>query len=95
MQFLKVVFFALIGSVVALGTFAQEETPDIPAELVNPDIPSEELAYELIPLTKEQLDPLARAWRTASIGLTIHRQRTQRPGTTASSKKLRQPKVCA
>ena len=63
MQILKVFFVALLGSLLAVSALAQDEAPDIPAELLNPDIPSEELAYKLIPLTKEQLDPLARAWQ--------------------------------
>ncbi len=63
MQILKVFFFALLGSLLAVSALAQDEAPDISAELLNPGIPSEELAYELIPLTKEQLDPLARAWQ--------------------------------
>lgn len=63
MPFLKALFSALIWSVVAVAAVAQEQTPEVPAELINPDIPNEELAYALIPLTKEQLDPLARTWQ--------------------------------
>jgi len=32
------------------------------AELVDPSISTEELAHRLIPLTREELDPLAKAW---------------------------------
>jgi small conductance mechanosensitive channel len=38
-------------------------TDIIPAsELLNPAIPTGEFAYRLVPLTKEELDPLAHAW---------------------------------
>ena len=46
---------------------AQADEPEAPeatpaADLINPAIPTEELTYLLVPLTKEELDPLARAW---------------------------------
>lgn len=46
---------------------AQDETPDLSVtesapELVNPAISTDELAYRLIPLTKDELDPLSGAW---------------------------------
>lgn len=60
------------------SAFAQQAEPvpgnaAPPAQLVDPGISSGELAYRLIPLTREELEPLARAWlgivqsRTAEI----------------------------
>lgn len=47
--------FAQDAEAAAVGT-----TPS--AELVDPGISTKELAYRLIPLTREELDPLAKAW---------------------------------
>jgi small conductance mechanosensitive channel len=42
----------------------EPETSDVPpaAALIDPAISSNELAYRLVPLTKDELDPLAKAW---------------------------------
>lgn len=46
---------------------AQDAGPELPAELASsaladPGVSTEELAYRLIPLTKDELEPLAIAW---------------------------------
>ncbi|WP_050931664.1 mechanosensitive ion channel family protein [Aestuariivita boseongensis] len=63
MNLLKALLISLIGVLLASVAVAQEDARSTPPELIDPAIPSEELAYELIPLTKEQLEPLARAWQ--------------------------------
>ncbi|QGY00291.1 mechanosensitive ion channel family protein [Roseovarius faecimaris] len=58
----------LVGLLSISGpAFAQDAEPDksvvsAPAELVDPAISTEVFAYRLIPLTKDELDPLATAW---------------------------------
>lgn len=69
MRFLKAVILALMcglaldGASVAQQASGGEGGPEIAAELLDPDIPPRELAYELIPLTKEELEPLAKGWQ--------------------------------
>lgn len=58
----------LIGFMILSGpAFSQEAGPGsadiaISAELIDPEISTEEMAYRLIPLTKEKLDPLSKTW---------------------------------
>ena len=42
----------------------QSKTSDLQpaAALINPGLSLDELAHRLLPLTKDELDPLARAW---------------------------------
>jgi small conductance mechanosensitive channel len=60
--------FILIGVVLLSGpAFPQEAEPESadfapPTELVDPGISTAELAHRLIPLTKDELDPVAQAW---------------------------------
>jgi len=52
-----------VGHATAQETEAASSEQRVPEVQVNPEVPKEELAFELIPLTKEQLEPLARAWQ--------------------------------
>ena len=63
MHVLRTLFISFFAVILAASAWAQDEAVSVPTELTNPEIPREELAYELIPLTKEQLEPLARAWQ--------------------------------
>jgi small conductance mechanosensitive channel len=60
--------FILIGVILLSGpAFPQEAEPESadfapPTELVDPGISTAELAHRLIPLTKDELDPVAQAW---------------------------------
>lgn len=62
------VSLVLIGVLFLPGpVFSQQAEPDpveaeISAEIVDPDISTDELAYRLIPLTRDELEPLAGAW---------------------------------
>lgn len=67
---LRALSFSFFAVLLAASAWAQDEVASVPTDLANPDIPREELAYELIPLTKEQLEPLARAWQRIVQGET-------------------------
>ena len=55
---------ALAFSGPSIGQAAELEASDVQpaAALINPTIASKDLAYRLVPLTKEELEPLAKAW---------------------------------
>ncbi|WP_316653087.1 mechanosensitive ion channel family protein [Ovoidimarina sediminis] len=75
--FIWVLGLALIAVCLIAGpALSQNEAPaseevKLAPELINPGIPMEELAQRVIPLTKGELDPLARAW------LSIVRSKTE------------------
>ena len=66
--FIWLLGLALIALCLIAGpALSQNEAPasaevKLAPELINPGIPMEELAHRVIPLTKEELNPLARAW---------------------------------
>ncbi|MBT8360844.1 MAG: mechanosensitive ion channel [Desulfobacterales bacterium] len=69
MSFLKTLFFLLIWGlslavpVTAEEPRSEEAPPEISQDLIDPQIPTEELAHLLIPLKKEELEQLARLWQ--------------------------------
>ncbi len=68
MRFLQLCGLALVCVVpfsgASMAQASEPGTPDVQpaASLVDPAIPSKELAYRLVPLTKDELEPLAEAW---------------------------------
>jgi small conductance mechanosensitive channel len=66
MRFLRMLCAGLICglALVAMATAQEADTSDTaPAITIDPQVPERELAFELIPLTREELEPLARAWQ--------------------------------
>ena len=64
-RFCSLVLFSLLvlsGQTDAQETASGSSDVSLSAELVDPKVSTEELAYRLIPLTKGELDPLAKAW---------------------------------
>ena len=55
-------FLVLSGPAVSQEAGTTSEEVELAPRLTDPAIPTEELAFRVIPLTKEELDPLARAW---------------------------------
>ena len=55
-------FLVLAGPALSQENGATSEEVELAPRLTDPAIPTEELAFRVIPLTKEELDPLARAW---------------------------------
>lgn len=50
-------------AIVATPSRAQDQTPEVNSALLRADIPIDEMAYLLVPLTREELVPLAQAWQ--------------------------------
>ena len=55
-------FLVLAGPALSQENGTTSEEVELAPRLTDPAIPTEELAFRVIPLTKEELDPLARAW---------------------------------
>ena len=53
---------ATVGAAQSNDTTASPEDPALASDLFRPDIPIEELAFRLVPLTREELGPLTEVW---------------------------------
>jgi small conductance mechanosensitive channel len=72
MRFSRLLIASIVCVLISTGYATAQDTDgtsSVPSDTkvtVNTQVPVEELAFELIPLTKEELDPLARAWQDAA-----------------------------